>query len=113
MIARGDDFLLDVGPPGQLAGARERLIRKRAGNGRIRRQPVQHDQRIVRTSAQNLRAREEKLQREIVPWTDLHRAPSEIVKAFVVVCLFSFDGAGLTVVPVATRRCLRRKRPRG
>ena len=71
---------LEIGPAGQFAHPAKIIAGRSICHDFQIRQPVQHDERVVRPAAQALRARHERHELRIALPALLQRAPGEIVK---------------------------------
>jgi hypothetical protein len=65
------------------------------------RQPIEHHERVVRPSAQRLRAREHQHQRRIARRAGLHRAPGQVVERFELAAVGGGQRHRATLLPAA------------
>ena len=103
-VDAGGDFY----PVRELAGALEVVVRLRVRRNSHVREPLEHDERVVRAAAQRLRAREQIHQRGIVRRPDLHRSPREVVKSFVLAPIRCRKGQLATIAPLGAAAVSRR-----
>ena len=81
------DSRRDVGPTGKLSRAREIVVGQRVRRDAHPGEAIEHDQRVVRPSAERLRARQQGHERGIARRACLHRTPREIVERWVVTAI--------------------------
>ena len=86
-----------------LARAREVIAADVDANAHFR-EPLDHHQRIVWTSAQRLRAREQQHGLRVLRGSGLHGAPREIVEQLVIMTRRGFERLRPALVPLAALR---------
>ena len=87
-------------PPGQLSRADEFIAGGDVGRHSHVGEALEHDQRVVRPSAQRLRASEQKHQGRILRRTGLYRPPRQVVERFVVAAIGCRERQPAAVVPL-------------
>jgi hypothetical protein len=100
-MAQAFDAGRQVRPSGQLPRANEVVIGGCIGSDAHLGKTLEHDQRVVRATAQRLSASEQIHQGRIVAWTSLHGAPRQVVKGFVFAAICRGERQLAALVPLS------------
>ena len=87
-------------PSGQLSSANEFVVGGDIGRHSHLGEALEHDQRVVRPSAQSLSASEQTHQGRILRRTGLYRSPRQVVKRFVVATIGGRERQPAAVMPL-------------
>jgi hypothetical protein len=98
-VAQAFDASQQIRPPGQLPRANEVVIAGGIGSDAHLGETLEHDQRVVRATAQRLSASEQIHQGRIVAWTSLHAPPRQVVKGFVFAAICGGERQLAALVP--------------